>query len=81
MPVDNRYDGRGENPPYKVGHEVHGMDEWLFERYEQLRELHERVEDIRHNWRCGERVGEHMKQLEYDLQKMRDDAKAEYDSF
>lgn len=63
---------------------VTGMDQFLWDRYEQLRQIHERLEDLVHAYRtCRDfsEVSPRLHNLTDDVRKWRDDAKHEYDTF
>ena len=66
----------------KTETEITGMDVFLFSRYEQLKDIHERLENgIRSMKEKGRPVVQGLEWLLDDVRKMRDDAKAEYDEF
>lgn len=59
------------------------MDETLLRHYEQLKSIHERLEDILESFRRShEEAGMvSLAVLGDDVRRMRDDAKEEYDEF
>lgn len=57
-------------------------DSLLWDRYSQLRDIHQRLEDVQVRMDRGYRSGEKiLEALIDDVRKMRDDVKSEYDSF
>jgi len=60
------------------------FDEYLLERYEQLKEIHDRLEDLVYIYRTCRNFSElspRLHNLADDVRKMKEQAKLEYEKF